>query len=100
MLTIKNFDKLIAQKGLTLVTPKRRWTIDNTLEGEDAYVVSVIEQNNPWNDIIFTLERRDSEGRYALKNNRDLQYKFLTKESFENVGDFISELRNEAWRFN
>ena len=100
MLTIKNFDKLIAQKGLTLVTPKRRWTIDNTLEGEDAYVVSVIEQNNPWNDIIFTLERRDSEGRYALKNNRDLQYTFLTKESFENVGDFISELKNESWRFN
>jgi len=100
MLTIKNFDKLIAQKGLTLITPTRRWTIDNTFEGEDVYVIRIVEQGNPWNNIIFRLERNDSEGRYALKNNRDLQYKFLTKESFENVGDFISELKDESWRFN
>ena len=100
MLTIKNFDKLIAQKGLTLITPTRRWTIDNTFEGGDVYVIRIIEQGNHWNNIIFTLERNDSEGRYALKNNRDSQYTFLTKESFENVGDFISELKEQSWRFN
>jgi hypothetical protein len=100
MLKIENFDKLMAQKGITLVTPTRRWLIDNAFEGGDIYVIRIVEQSNHWNSIIFTLARRDSEGSYALKNNRDLQYKFLTKESFENVGDFISELRNESWRFN
>jgi hypothetical protein len=99
MLKIQNFDKLIAQKGIALITPTRRWVIDNTFEGVHVYVIRIVEQNNLWNDITFTLERRDSEGRYALKNNRDLQYRFLTKESFENVGDFLSQLNKEAWRF-
>lgn len=100
MLTIKNFDKLMSQKGLTLVTPKRRWALDSIHESIDSYLIRIVEQSNASNNVLFILERDIYNGKYALRNNRDLQYRFVSKNQIEYMAEFISELKDEAWRFN
>lgn len=100
MLKIENFNKLMAQKGITLVTPHRRWLIDSIHESIDSYLIRIVEQSNASNNILFILERDIYNGKYALRNNRDLQYRFVSKNQITYMAEFLSELKDEAWRFN